>query len=112
MLALSSCNLFDSNKHLIRSYYLKHDKFGKAICYKADESGDYVELINGAFGKIGFDDIYIIVQHSQYDYLIIPIYKNFTHFPEKGIIGPLNLIEFNKQKLKLNIKADFTINSN
>jgi hypothetical protein len=35
-----------------------------------------------------------------------------NYFPEKGIFGPFDLGEFNKQKHKRNIKADFTINTN
>jgi hypothetical protein len=35
-----------------------------------------------------------------------------NYFPEKGIMGPLSLTQFNEQKLKLNIHADFTINTN
>jgi hypothetical protein len=108
----NSCDLFYSNKHLIGLYYLRHDKFGKAICYKADDNGDYVELINGSFRPIGFDNNYIIVERDQYEYLILPVYKKFTYFPEKGILGPFNLSEFNKQKQKLSIKANFSLNTN
>ena len=106
-----SCNKF-SNRNLIGNYYLQHSKFGKAICYKVDNDGDCVELVSGAFGSIGYDDNYIIVERSKYEYLIIIIYKQMNYFPEKGVLGPFNLKEFNKQKKILNIKADFNIDTN
>ena len=112
LFALNSCDIFDSDKHLIGRYYLEHNKFGKSICYRVDDNGGCVELINGAFGPIGYDNNYIIVEESQNEYLIITVYKKMNYFPEKGILGPFNLNEFNKQKQKLNIKADFTINTN
>jgi len=45
-------------------------------------------------------------------YFIVPIHNDFTYYPEKGILGPFSLNDFNKQKLKLNIKADFTMDTN
>lgn len=107
----TSCDTFDSNKHLIANYYLRHDKFGKSVCYKVNDDG-YVELIKGAFGRIGYDNNYIIVEESQYEYQIVKVYKNMNYSPEKGILGPFNLKKFNEEKLKLNIKADFTIDTN
>ena len=110
--SLNSCDIFHSNRHLIGHYYLQHNKFGKAICYRVDDDGDCVELINGAFGPIGFDDNYIIVERSKNEYLIVILYKQMNYFPEKGVLGPYNLQDFNKQKKKLNIKANFSINTN
>ncbi|WP_428330296.1 hypothetical protein [Mucilaginibacter sp.] len=110
--SLISCNKFYSNRKLIGRYYLQHNKFGKSICYRVDDDGNCVELVNGAFGKIGFDDNYIIVERSKNEYLIIIIYKQINYFPEKGILGPFNLKDFNKQKTTLNIKADFNIDTN
>lgn len=112
MCLLNSCDIFYSNRHLIGNYYLQHNKFGKAICYRVDEDGDCVELINGAFGSIGFDNNYIIVERSKNEYLIIIVYKQMNYFPEKGVSGPFNLQDFYKQKKKLNIKAKFNINTN
>jgi len=96
---------------LVGRYYLNHTKFGKCICYKVDSEDDFVELVNGAFGRIGFDNNYVIVENSRYEYLIITVYKEFSYFPEKGIIGPLNTADFKLQKQKLHIKADFTIDT-
>ena len=109
---LNGCNIFNSDKHLVGPYYLKNDEFGKALCYKVNDEGDCVELVTGAFGQIGLDDNYIIVERDQFHYLIVPVYKKFTYSPEKGILGPFNLSEFNRQKQKLHIKANFTINTN
>jgi hypothetical protein len=75
LFTLISCDIFDSNRHLIGRYYLEHNKFGKSICYRVDDNGDCVELINGAFGPIGYDNNYIIVEESKYEYLIITVYK-------------------------------------
>jgi hypothetical protein len=111
LFALCSC-IFNSDKHLIGRYYLKHGESGKSICYRVDDSGGCVEIINGAFGPIGYDNNYIIVEESQYEYLIIIVYKKMNCFPEKGILGPYNSNEFNRQKLKFHIKANFTIDTN
>ena len=108
---LNSCDTFDSNKHLTGRYYLQHNKFGKSICYRVDDDGGSVELINGDFGPIGLDNNYIIVKLSEDEYLIVTIYKKMNYFPEKGILGPFKLNDFNKQKQRLNIRADFTINT-
>jgi len=109
--ALCSC-IFNSDKHLTGRYYLKRGESGKSICYRVDNSGGCVEIINGAFGPIGYDNNYIIVEESQYKSLIITVYKKMNYFPEKGILGPFNLNEFNRQKQKLHIKANFTIDTN
>jgi len=111
LLIVCSCDTFDSNKQLTGRYYLRHTKFGKSISYRVDDDGDYVELINGAFGPIGFDDKYIIVEKSRTEYLIIAAYKGMNYFPEKGILGPFSLSQFNQQKVKLKIRANFTINT-
>ena len=103
-----SCDSFFSDKHLTERYYLQHNKFGRAICYKVDDSGGCVELVEVDSGMIGFDDRYIIVKNG--DYYIIPVYKAMNYFPEKGILGPLSLIDFNLQRQRLNVKANFTIN--
>lgn len=107
---LASCDAFDSYKQLTGRYYLNHTKFGKCLCYKVDEE-DFVELVSGAFGRIGFDNNYIIVEQSKYQFSIIKIYKELNYSPEKGIIGPLNPDDFRLQKQKLNIKAEFNINT-
>jgi len=112
LISLSSCNPFNSSKHLVGRFYLKHNESGKSISYKVDDNGDYVELIKGAFGRIGFDDNYIIVENSDYEYSIIRVKKEFDYFPEKGILGPFSLREFNTQKQKLGITTDFTIDTN
>ncbi|MGN6397161.1 MAG: hypothetical protein ACTHMI_16445 [Mucilaginibacter sp.] len=51
------------------------------------------------------------MEKSRYEFLIIKVDKENTGFPEKEILGPLNAADFKLQKQKLNIKADFTINS-
>lgn len=108
---LSSCD-FNTDRHLTGRYYLRHDESGDFICYRVDDDGGCVELINGAFGRIGYDDNFIIIERSESEYLIVTVYKEMNYFPEKGILGPFNLNDFKKQKLKLKIKADFTIDTN
>jgi len=106
-LLLTSCN---RDKQLTGRYYLKNDEFGKALCYRVNTNGDCVELIsNNHFSALGWDDNYIIVQVYPDSYLIVPVYKKFTYFPKKGILGPMNAKEFNELKEKLKINAHFTI---
>ena len=112
MCILNSCDTFDSHRHLIGRYYFNHTKFGKCICYKVDDNDNYVELVDGAFNLIGFDNNYIIVERNKYEFFIIPIYKELNYSPEKGILGPLKSKAFNERKRILNIKADFSIDIN
>src|SRR4051812_21858023 len=102
----SSCVSFNTDKHLTGRYYLRHDESGDFICYRVDDDGGCVELINAAFAQIGYDDNFIIIERSESEYLIVTVYKEMNYFPEKGILGPFNLNDFKKQKLKLKIKAD------
>jgi hypothetical protein len=111
-ITVSSCDIIDSSRHLTGRFYLKHNKFGKSINYQVDDNGSSVEIISGAFGRIGVDNNYIIVENSDYEYSIIRVKKEFDYFPDKGILGPFSSSEFKKQKQKLGITADFTINSN
>ena len=111
LLIISSCDVFDTHKHITGHYYIINDKFGKALCYQVNTNGECIRIIDGGFGAIGFDEHYIIVRVDNYDYRIIPIYQN-TYSPEKDILGPLSLNEFNKQKNILKIKAKFSINTN
>ena len=109
---LSSCDTFDSHKHLIDRYYFNQTKFGKCICYKVDDNDNYVELIDGAINLIGYDDNYIIVERNKHESFIIPVLKGMNYFPEKGILGPLNSKDFNERKRVLKIKANFSIDAN
>src|ERR1700754_2804255 len=91
---LSSCNVFNTNRHLTGRYYLSNDEFGKSICYKVDND-IYLDLIIGEFGRIGCDDNFIIVQRAENEYLIVKVYKEMNYSPQDGISGPYNLSEFN-----------------
>jgi hypothetical protein len=112
---------------------------GKELAYIVNDDGDSVGIIESDVLAVGYNNHYIIVKqhplnapidvHGQGDsivikrnssiksdkgsaifYFIVPIYRGYTYFPEKGILGPLSLDEFNKQKGKLNINTSFTVN--
>lgn len=112
MLLLASCVDFNSGKHVINRYYLRNDESGKYLAYQMNDDGDYLEIVHlNSYGtnEIGFDDNYIIIKTDRYHYVIVPVYKEYTYWPEKGILSWLNPAEFDRQKKKLGIKTRFTI---
>ena len=115
---------------------------GKELGYKVNGDGDFVAIIKGNIIAVGHDNDYMIIKCTPFDspitihhnndsisvkysgsvkknagqdsiqYFIVPIYKTFTYSPEKGILGPLDLNEFNEKVKRLNINTEFTMNIN
>lgn len=73
------------------------------------ESGNCKGVLEETVFAVGFNDKYIIAkQHPADDraiinYYIVPIYKENTLSPEKGVIGALTLKQFNEKRKELNI---------
>ncbi|WP_333662222.1 hypothetical protein [Chishuiella changwenlii] len=112
LLLFSSCNDIKSNQIIGRYYLVAVDtKDDMSIGYEVDESGNTVDVVPETIFSVGNNDKYIIAkQHPNTNrkitnYFIIPIYKEFTYFPEKGVIGPLSLDEFIAKQKELNIST-------
>ncbi|MFK7049804.1 hypothetical protein FLACOL_00457 [Flavobacterium columnare] len=105
-----SCNDIENNKIIGRYYLVAVDtKDNMTIGYEIDENGNTVDVVGETIFSIGNNDKYIIAkQHPSrnkniVNYFIIPIYKDFTYSPEKGLIGPLSLNQFEAKRKELNI---------
>jgi len=107
-----------SEEQVIGNYYLVAMDYVKeetSLSYKL-EDGNSVGVVDKTVFAVGFNDNYIIVkQHPSNNrtitnYYIVPIYKESTLSPEKGLIGPLTLEQFNEKRKELNIsdKVTFT----
>jgi len=111
LLLLLSCN--GTPNHITNRYYLVsadavEDTY-LAYCLD-DKEYSFVGVVEKTIFSVGFNDSYIIAkQHpamsEKINYFIIPIYKEFTEFPEKGVIGPLNLEQFEIKTKELNISG-------
>jgi hypothetical protein len=108
-----SCdNMFDI--HIIGRYYLStidgvEEQMG--LQYRIDYQNT-VGVVGEKVFAVGFNEKYIIAkQHPPYhntiiNYFIVPIYKEYTYWPEKGVIGPLTLEKFNEKRKELQISDD------
>ncbi|WP_178300428.1 DUF3997 domain-containing protein [Chishuiella changwenlii] len=110
--SFSSCNDIKSNQIIGRYYLVAVDtKDDMSIGYEVDESGNTVDVVPETIFSVGNNDKYIIAkQHPNTNrkitnYFIIPIYKEYTYFPEKGVIGPISLNEFIEKQKELNIST-------
>jgi len=87
------------------------------IGYEIDKNGNTVDVVSETIFSIGNNDKYIIAkQHPNrnkniVNYYIIPIYKEFTYSPEKGLIGPLSLNQFETKRKELKI-SNLTFDKN
>lgn len=115
---LSGCQDFVIEENVTGNYYLIATDIYEdlALSYKLKEDG-YLGVVGETVFSVGFNDDYIIAKQHPFNmkhitnYFIIPIYKEYTLYPEKGIIGPMNYIDFNKKLKELGIynKISFTI---
>jgi hypothetical protein len=113
-----SCNDIKNNQ-IIGGYYLVavDTKDNMTIGYEVDENGNTVDVVGETIFSVGNNDKYIIAkQHpnrnkSIVNYFIIPIYKELTYSPEKGLIGPLSLNQFEAKRKELNI-SNLTFDKN
>lgn len=119
---LLSCfgNEFEREK-IIGNYYLTTtDKYQKDIYIDFKlETGDFVGVLRSKIFSVGHNEKYIVAKQHPFlypteldkeitNYYIIPVHYYKTLWPEKGIIGPLTLKEFEQRtkQLKINIKFD------
>lgn len=102
-LLLPSCD-FKQTKITDRYYAvaIDHPK-NLQLAYKV-ESGDYVGVVEPYLNKIGITSDYLIaiqsppylnvVDSTQYRYFMVPIQKEYTLWPEAGVIGPMDRDSF------------------
>lgn len=105
-----SCEGINKNQIIGRYYLVAVDTDDNmSIGYQVDEEGNTVDIVKETVFSIGNNNSYIIAKQNPYrnksivNYFIIPIYKKFTYFPEKGVIGPLSLNQFEVKRKELNI---------
>ena len=105
-----SCDGINKNQIIGRYYLVAVDTDDNmTIGYEIDKNGNTVDVAGETIFSVGNNDKYIIAkQHpnrnkSIVNYFIIPIYKEFTYSPEKGLIGPLSLRQFEVKRKELNI---------
>jgi hypothetical protein len=119
LLILASCQTLNSIR-IVGRYSLESDEGRNYILvYNQNDDSGYLILVDLFVYSAGVSNNYIILrQHPKvYDkmetitkYFIVPIYKNFTTTPEKGIIGPLTKEQFDIKKKELKISDfEFTI---
>lgn len=107
---LFSCNDIIKN-HITGRYYLVSNGTydNMTISYEIDDEGNTVGVIDEKIFSVGNNDKFIIAkQHpknsrNSVNYFIIPIYKEFTYSPEKGVLGPLSLNQFEAKRKELNL---------
>lgn len=124
LILLVGCQVFVSDRKIVDKYWLItiDTKADLSLSYQL-ENGDFIGIINGGVFAIGNNAEYIIVKQHPYkfgpepinksitNYYIVPIDRNISQYKvEKNLIGPLNEIEFEKQKEKLMIPNDLTFN--
>ncbi len=115
--SLQSC-LFDSYSKSINSKYLLSAIDGDenmSLCYITKDNY-MIAVVDRTVFAVGYNNNFIIVkQHpkgnKEYtNYFVIPLITNISEFPSDNIYGPMNIDEFEKLKIKLDIKnLDFTI---
>ncbi len=111
IVVLSSCNGFVKDVEVIDRYHLVavDTDEGLGLAYKIDSSDNYVGVVSETVFAIGYNNDYIIAkQHPDnnrkiINYFIVPVYKEYTLFPKKGIIGPLTLQQFHVKTQELAI---------
>jgi hypothetical protein len=105
-----------SDEQVVGRYYLVAMDYVKeetSLSYKL-EDGNYVGVVDKTIFAVGFNDNYIIAkQHPSNNraitnYYIVPIYKENTLSPEKGLIGALTLEQFNEKRKEFNIPDEVT----
>lgn len=108
-----------SREKIIGNYYLTStDNYQRDIYIDLKlKTGDFIGVLPSKVFSVGNNEKYIIAKQHPFlyptttnvkvtYYYIIPIYYHPTLWPEKGIIGPLTLHEFEQRtkQLKINIK--------
>ena len=120
MTLLSGCLGFVYNKKIVDKYWLIaiDTKAEMSLSYELG-NGNFIGIIGGGVFALGNNADYIIVkQHPLIhfpnsinkqitNYYIVPIDRSVSQYKvQENFIGPLNEIEFAKQKEKLKIPID------
>ncbi|HEX8514832.1 MAG TPA: hypothetical protein VF868_01445 [Bacteroidia bacterium] len=115
-ISLFGCNGLNKT-HVTERYYLvavdvrENTSLGYSV---NDDNSSFVDVVAECVYSVGFDDKYIIAkQHPANNreitnYFIVPIYKEFTYSPEKDVVGPLTLEQFNTQREEFGISNSVT----
>jgi hypothetical protein len=107
------------NVHLTERYYLVATDVPEnmSLGYSVhDDNTTFVDVVGETIFAAGYNDKYIILkQHPSNNrtitnYYIVPIYKEFSYYPEKGVNGPLTIEQFNKKREELKISRDLKFN--
>jgi hypothetical protein len=117
LLFIFSCNDLNE-KHIIGRYYLDTVDYVEelmSLYFKYDD-GNSIGVVNQTVFAVGFNEKYIVVkQHPDNNkkitnFYIVPIYKEETYWPEKGLLGPLTFEQFQEKRKELNLtNVEFTI---
>lgn len=111
-----SCNGLESEHITERYFFVAVDtRENMSLGYSvSDDNSSFVDVVRETVFAAGYDDNFIILkQHprnnrSIINYYIVPIYKEFTSSPERGVIGALTLEQFNEKRKDLNISEGVT----
>lgn len=124
LILLIGCQFFVYDRKIVDKYWLItiDTKADMSLCYEL-ENGDFIGIISGGVYAVGNNSDYIIVKQHPYklgsesinksitNYYIVPIDRSISQYKvDKNLIGPLNEIEFEKQKEKLLIPKDLKFN--
>ncbi|MDP3915638.1 MAG: hypothetical protein Q8R96_18080 [Bacteroidota bacterium] len=120
MTHLSGCLGFVYNRKIVDKYWLieTDSKADMSLSYELGNE-NFIGIIHGGVYALGYNFDYIIVKQHPYipfpdsinklitNYYIIPIDRSISKYKvQENLIGPLNEIEFVKQKEKLKIPLD------
>lgn len=122
LLLFASCMGLAIKEKLIDNYYLiaSDDINGLDLCYHESSDGDnYNGIIEATVFAVGYNKDYMIVkQHPRIfpnppdkkitNYYILPLKKEMDWKTKNGLIGPLNLMQFNEKRKELNIPDNVT----
>lgn len=110
MFLLIGCDGLKS-EHITERYYLVAVDSAEemTLSYSVDNDNSTVGVVSKTVFSVGYNDEYIIVKQHPLNnrkiinYFIVPIYKSINYSPEKGVIGPLSLKQFEENRKDLNI---------
>lgn len=108
----------DNKRTITSRYYLDAiDVIDNTCLYYEFDDKNAVGVVQPTVFAVGYNNKYIFVkQHPNNNkkitnYFIVPIYRDNTNWPEKGVIGPLTLEQFKQKEEELRIGSNikFTI---
>jgi hypothetical protein len=99
---------------------MDYEKESRSLSYEL-EDGSFIGLVDGMVFAVGNNENFIIVkQHPRMfpdppnkaitHYFIIQVIKKGSLSPEKLVVGPMNLDQFNKKRHDLAISDEVTFN--